>query len=501
MMRKAHLLNPLQWNFAPRTVATLLAWALLPVLLAGLAVARSFRSAAAEAGIDAALAAAVEQQMLTAALWVTIPLLIGAGIAAFVFANLVVKPLLRLREAMNRIAEGDLSQPALPVVSRDEVGQSTQSFNIMSERLAEMVRTIAKTASELDQAAGSLEQSAREASQAIDESARETESVRSAADSQAQQAQEGARAIREVEDAAAQVAAAAQSQAEEVERAAETVRQMASAIEQVAESAEVVAEAASRTRRAAEDGSKAVLLSAEGMDQVRTRVLDASAQVQELSQSLHQVDEILDLIAEIAGQTNLLALNAAIEAARVGEHGKGFAVVAGEVRRLAERVRSAAEEIGGRVQGLRESAAVVVATMETGTGEVERGVTLSREAGAALDRILAAVAETEAEAQSISAAAEQISAASQDVVNVTVQLSAIAEENAATSEQMSTGARSVSQIVSGVEEHAQTSRTATATMASSAVQVRASVEQMVQLADRAAQMASNLHQKAAQFRF
>jgi len=88
--------------------------------------------------------------------------------------------------------------------------------------------------------------------------------------------------------------------------------------------------------------------------------------MEELSQSVNQIGEVVSLITDIADQTNLLALNATIEAARAGDAGKGFAVVASEVKGLASQTAKATEGITkqiSEVQSVTERSAEAIGTV------------------------------------------------------------------------------------------------------------------------------------------
>jgi methyl-accepting chemotaxis protein len=99
-------------------------------------------------------------------------------------------------------------------------------------------------------------------------------------------------------------------------------------------------------------GAEIVSRSTNDVQELADKVIKLRNRIEELQQSSVKIRDVVETIKVIADQTNLLALNAAIEAARAGEAGRGFAVVAEEVRKLATRTVSSAEEIGEIVGGI-----------------------------------------------------------------------------------------------------------------------------------------------------
>lgn len=133
------------------------------------------------------------------------------------------------------------------------------------------------------------------------------------------------------------------------------------------------------------------------MEQAKGSVSTAMDAMRSLMEEMEQINRLLADIESVASETNLLAVNASIEAARVGAAGKGFAVVAGEVRTLAGRTASMADEIGTIVESISKTSQYVYDSVAEG----EKNVTQGKDSLQVLENAVSVMAESIREARNI----------------------------------------------------------------------------------------------------
>ncbi|KQQ58232.1 MULTISPECIES: methyl-accepting chemotaxis protein [Rhizobium/Agrobacterium group] len=207
----------------------------------------------------------------------------------------------------------------------------------------------------------------------------------------------------------------------------------AASLEQTAAAVEEITVTVKSSAERAREANEAVRITQKSADSSGTVVKNAIDAMGRIEGASKQIEQIIEVIDDIAFQTNLLALNAGIEAARAGEAGKGFAVVAQEVRELAQRSADAAREIKKLIN--------------QSTNEVGTGAQLVQEAGQVLSDISQQIVVVSKHVETIATATQDQSSALQEVNGSVNQMDQMTQQNAAMAEESSAATQMLSEEV------------------------------------------------------
>jgi len=353
----------------------------------------------------------------------------GTIFLALNLIRLIAKPLTGMTRVMGELAAGNMHVDVPVDVRADEVGDLAKALAGFRDQLraaeeSKAVQTellVSSIGTGLDKLAqGDL--TARIDVELTGPFAKLKADFNNAMEEMAQTLANVSQATGGVHTGAGEISQASNDLSRRTEQQAASLEETAAAMDEITTTVRESAESAARANKLVAQARQ----EAEHSGEIVGRAIEAMGGIERASA---EISEIISVIDGIAFQTNLLALNAGVEAARAGDAGKGFAVVASEVRALAQRSADAAKDVKTRITASSE--------------QVDAGVGLVGDTGAALQRIIASIAEINGLVADIATSAEQQASGLQQVNTAVAEMDGVTQQNAAMVEEATAASRSL----------------------------------------------------------
>ncbi len=370
---------------------------------------------------------------------------------AVVITKMITKPILETVELAGTMSKGDLTK-RLEVKTQDEIGDMAHALNATCDSLSKILKDIQNNAQTLASAS-------EEVSAISTQLASGAEQMNHQAATIAGATEEMSANIRAVDASAGKMDQNSQTVSSAATQISHNMQTVASAVEQVQANTSSIASASEEmSSTIAEIANNAEKANETTRNAVKS-VDEASEQVGALAHSSQEINQIIEVIMDIAEQTKLLALNATIEAARAGEAGKGFAVVANEVKDLAKQTNDATEDIKRRVEGMRDTTKNTVEKIKginTVIKEVNEIVgiiaTAVEEQNATMKSNAENISQVAAGIQEVSRNVSEVNTGVGDIAKSITEVAEGAREVSKSANEASTGAVEVSNNIGGISK-------------------------------------------------
>lgn len=306
----------------------------------------------------------------------------------YIVIHRLLKPLETMTKSLEEIShgEGDLTK-RLDVRSNDEISKLASAFNHTLSAIQSIIIGVKETSTHVLESAASI-------SSLTTKTAEETQFV--------------SQSVQRIEKSA-------KTQTAMTNDCVQTTTGLAHNIQHITEIASELFVQSKRTKGAAETGQSVLDDAIHQMQTIDESVQALSETVDIIQANTIEINSFLSTISAISSQTNLLALNAAIEAARAGEQGRGFSIVAEEVRKLAEQTNEATEQIQTLISRMQHEVDQSANRMHTSSDYVEKGKTITEQAGQSFLHVLEEIRGISVKLQDITLETEEVSAGTEEM--------------------------------------------------------------------------------------
>ena len=331
---------------------------------------------------------------------------------AYYFSKKITKPILLVKELVDKTANFDLSTDnSFGVLKnyKDETGEIAKSALNLRAELRNIVKLIKSDSNNVLNFAQGLSISTGETVISIQGVTQTVEELANGCNSQSKDAQESV----------------------------EKLNGLSNEIDITVDSSIKVKEFSSEVKGINKTSKNAFKMLKVKLLQNNVATMEVSRNIEILSTKSESIGKIVSSIEAIASQTNLLALNAAIEAARAGEAGRGFAVVADEVRKLAEQTASSTKEIGTVVNEIQKEIINAKTSMKVGEGLVSEVDVAIVDTDKAFNLIEESIDNALIKITQLSEHVLKIAKDKNEVIHSIESISAVSEESAAATQEVS----------------------------------------------------------------